>query len=86
MKWTQEELQAWVAKTKDAEDDAQVLAKYQRADEAKVKELTLKIERLTQESQKLKRDLDSEITNTHGHQIGLDKVTIMMMMVVALCI
>lgn len=73
MKWNEQELNAWMEKTKVADDDAQVLVKYTRADEAKIKQLTLEIERLTLETAKAHRELEAEMTETHANQMGLDK-------------
>jgi len=49
-----------------------VLEKYSRADEAKIKELTLAIEKLTDSSTKATRDLQSEALETQAQRIGLD--------------
>lgn len=50
-----------------------MLEKYSRADEAKIKELTLAIEKLTESSTKATRDLQSEALETQAQRIGLDK-------------
>ena len=72
--WNKQELDNWLDKTKNIEEDAQVLEKYSRADEAKIKELSLNIENLTTSLAKVKRSLDIEITETHVNQIALEKV------------
>jgi hypothetical protein len=59
-------------KTKVIEEDAAVLEKYSRADEAKIKELTLAIEKLTDTSTKASRDLQAEALETQAQRIGLD--------------
>ncbi len=73
MKWNEQELSAWIEKTKTKDDDAELVAKYTRSDESKIKQLTLEIEKLTQETTKAYRDLEAELTETHAHQMGLDK-------------
>ena len=49
------------------------LEKYRRADEAKIKELTLNIEKLTVEVAKKAGELEKEVTETQAAQIELDK-------------
>ena len=73
LKWNEQELQAWIEKTKLVDDDAEVIEKYTRADEAKVKALTLEIDKLTQEAAKAYRELEAELTETHAQQMSLDK-------------
>jgi len=47
MNWNQEELEQWALAARQKEEDNLTLEKYRRADEAKIKELTLQIEKLT---------------------------------------
>lgn len=49
------------------------MEKYRRADEAKIKELTLNIERFTIEAARKAQELDREVTETQAAQIELDK-------------
>jgi len=49
------------------------LEKYRRADEAKIKELTLQIEKLTIEVARKAKELEHEVTETQAAQIELDK-------------
>ena len=49
------------------------LEKYKRADDAKVKELTLQIEKLTIEVARKGKELEFEVTETQASQIELDK-------------
>eukprot|EP00730_Choanoeca_flexa_P001812 TRINITY_DN10794_c0_g1_i2.p1 TRINITY_DN10794_c0_g1~~TRINITY_DN10794_c0_g1_i2.p1 ORF type:complete len:996 (+),score=362.39 TRINITY_DN10794_c0_g1_i2:30-3017(+) len=76
MSWNEQELAAWMEKTKVIEEDAAVLEKYSRADEAKIKELTLQIDKLTDASTKGTRDLQSEALETQAQRIGLDKAAV----------
>ncbi|CAF4356604.1 unnamed protein product, partial [Adineta steineri] len=46
---------------------------YTRQDEAKVKELLLKVERMTDENNKKKRAVESEVMDTTSLQVELDK-------------
>jgi hypothetical protein len=63
------------AKTRVLEEDAAVLEKYSRADEAKIKELSLQIERLQDASTKATRELQNEALETQALRIGLDKAS-----------
>jgi hypothetical protein len=49
------------------------LEKYRRADDAKIKELTLNIEKLTIEVGRKAKELEKEVTETQASQIELDK-------------
>ncbi|KAM3137530.1 hypothetical protein pb186bvf_010320 [Paramecium bursaria] len=73
MNWNQEELEQWVLAARQKEQDSLTMEKYKRADEAKIKELNLNIEKLTIEVAKKQEDLDKEITETQTAQIELDK-------------
>ncbi|KAK2144272.1 hypothetical protein LSH36_772g01071 [Paralvinella palmiformis] len=73
MNWDQQALEAWLEESARKDEDAMTLQKYSRQDEAKIKELSLRIEHLTEDSQKKKRTLDHEMTETLTAQIELDK-------------
>lgn len=55
------------------EEDNLALEKYQRRDEAKVKELNLHIEKLSKEVAEARVALADEVTETQSKQIQLDK-------------
>jgi len=73
MNWDQQALEAWLEESARRDEDAMTLQKYTRQDEAKIKELSLRMEQLTDESAKRRRQLDVETTNTLTAQIELDK-------------
>jgi coiled-coil domain-containing protein 39 len=73
MNWNQEELEQWALATRQKEEDNLTLEKYKRADEAKIKELTLTIEKLTIEVSMKAQELEKEVTETQAAQIELDK-------------
>lgn len=73
MNWNQEELEQWALASRQKEDDNLTLEKYKRADEAKIKELTLHIEKLTMDVRAKQEELDGEVTETQAKQIELDK-------------
>ena len=73
MNWNQEELEQWALAMKQKEEDNLALQKYARADESKIKQLTLQIEKLTLQVQGKKQALDAEVLETQGSQIELDK-------------
>ena len=55
------------------DEDDLALEKYQRQDEAKVKELNLHIEKMCKEVADMRQALADEVTETQSHQIQLDK-------------
>ena len=73
MNWNQEELEQWALAAKQKEEDNLALQKYTRADEAKIKDITLQIEKLTTLVSEKKNELDNEVTETQSKQIELDK-------------
>jgi len=73
MNWNQEELEQWALAARQKEEDNLTLEKYRRADEAKIKELTLQIEKLTIEVARKAKELEYEVTETQAAQIELDK-------------
>ncbi|CAF0859941.1 unnamed protein product [Brachionus calyciflorus] len=73
MKWDQQALEAWLEESAQKDEDALTLKKYAKEDEAKIKELTLKIEKLIEQSNKLKKNVDDENLNTITLQVELDK-------------
>lgn len=73
MNWNQEELEQWALAARQKEEDNLTLEKYRRADEAKIKELTLNIEKLTIEVARKANELEKEVTETQAAQIELDK-------------
>jgi coiled-coil domain-containing protein 39 len=73
MNWNQEELEQWALAAKQKEEDNLALQKYTRADESKIKELNLQIEKLTRLVSEKRTELDDEVTETQAKQIELDK-------------
>merc|ERR1719343_1829019 len=73
MNWNQEELEQWAIAAKQKEEDEMTLEKYRRADDSKVRELTLAIEKLTYENAVRQKDLADQVTETQAKQIEMDK-------------
>mmetsp|Transcript_115825 Transcript_115825/g.216826 ORF Transcript_115825/g.216826 Transcript_115825/m.216826 type:complete len:902 (-) Transcript_115825:124-2829(-) len=73
MNWNQEELEQWAIAAKQKEEDELTLLKYKRADDSKVRELTLAIEKLTVENAARRKDLADQVTETQARQIEMDK-------------
>jgi len=73
MNWNQEEIEQWALAAKQKEEDNLALAKYSRADNVKIKEMNLNLEKLTRLAAAKQAELDNEITETQTAQIELDK-------------
>jgi hypothetical protein len=73
MNWNQEELEQWALAARQKEEDNLTLEKYKRADEVKIKEMNLEIERETIKVNRKQQELEREITETQAAQIELDK-------------
>lgn len=74
MNWNQEELEQWAIASKQKEEDYLVIEKYRRADEQKIKNLTLQLEQLTKEYLEEKLNLENEATDTMAKQMELDRI------------
>ena len=73
MNWNQEEIEQWALAAKQKEEDNLALQKYSRADEMKIKEMNLALEKLTKEVSSKESLLENEVTETQASQIELDK-------------
>jgi chromosome segregation ATPase len=73
MDFNQEELEQWALAAKQKDEDNMALQKYTRADESKIKDLNLQIEKLTVMTSDKNSELENEITETQAKQIELDK-------------
>jgi UDP-glucose:O-linked fucose beta-1,3-glucosyltransferase len=69
MNWDQQALEAWLEESARKDEDSMAIQKYSRHDESKIKELSLRMERLTDESAKKRRQLDHETTSTLTAQV-----------------
>jgi chromosome segregation ATPase len=74
MNWNQEELEQWAVAAKQKEEDNITLQKYTRADELKIKELSMQLEHYTKELVSQRRKLDEEVTETQAKQTELDRI------------
>jgi coiled-coil domain-containing protein 39 len=73
LNWGQEELEQWAAASARKDEDALALEKYKRADDARVRELNLAIERATKTVAEKKSALESEVSETQAAQLELDR-------------
>jgi len=73
LQWNQEELEQWAIAARQKEEDELTLEKYRRADDSKVRELTLVIEKLTVENAQRRKELADQVTETQAKQIEMDK-------------
>lgn len=73
MNWNQEELEQWALAARQKEEDNLSLQRYMRADEVRIKELSLHVQKISNAVSRKKDELDSEVTETQAAQIMLDK-------------
>ena len=73
MNWNQEELEQWALASKQKEEDNLAIEKYTRADEAKINQLALQIEKLTKRDLEIQAQVEAEATETSSRQIELDR-------------
>lgn len=75
MNWDQQALDAWLKESAKRDEDTLILQKYGRVDDGKIKELSLRQEKMIDECAKKRRALEHEITQTLTSQLELDKVS-----------
>lgn len=71
--WDQQALEAWLEESARRDEDAIALKKYSTHDNSKLKQLSLQIEKMTEESMKKRMYLEQESTATLTTQMALDK-------------
>ncbi|GFR92728.1 coiled-coil domain-containing protein 39 [Elysia marginata] len=76
MNWDQQALEAWLEESARKDEDAMTIQKYTRQDESKIKELSLRMEKLMHEAMNKKNQLDNEMTNTLTSQLNTLKRTV----------
>ena len=76
MNWNQEELEQWAIAAKQKEDDSFALQKYTRADELKIKELSMLLGQLTNDCLQRRVKVENEATETQAKQAELDRIAI----------
>ena len=74
LNWNQEELEQWATAAAKKEADTLALEKYTRADEVKIKELTLKLENMTKKSVNKRAELDNEIAENHAKKLEVERL------------
>mmetsp|Transcript_20949 Transcript_20949/g.30202 ORF Transcript_20949/g.30202 Transcript_20949/m.30202 type:complete len:930 (+) Transcript_20949:83-2872(+) len=74
MNWNQEDLDQWAVAARQKEEDNLALQKYTRADEIKIKELSLNVEQLNKELLEKRNILENEVTDTQAKQMELDRI------------
>ena len=75
LNWNQEELEQWATAAAKKESDNLALEKFKRADEVKIKELTLKLETMTKISVEKQAELENEATETQSKQLEIGRLT-----------
>ena len=73
MNWNQEELLQWSLAAKQKDEDQEALERYKKMDNVKIKQLTLRLEKVSRDVKLKKQELSETATETQTIQIELDK-------------
>lgn len=73
MDFNQEELEQWDEARRQKEEDELAIAQYSKQDEAKIKELTLGVQKLESAVKEQRRRLEEEVIASENAQIELDR-------------
>ena len=74
LNWNQEELEQWATAAAKKDGDSLALEKYTRADEVKIKELTLKLENMTKKSVNKTAELENEIAENQAKKLEVERL------------
>ena len=75
MNWNQGELDQWVTASNQKEQDSDVIAKYAKMDDQKIKDMSFEVEKLTKELLQHQESLDNEVIETQAKQMELDRIS-----------
>ncbi|XP_067897600.1 coiled-coil domain-containing protein 39 [Heterodontus francisci] len=74
LNWDKQALEAWLEESTKKDEDAITIQKYAQEDEGKIRDITVRMERMTIEANKKRKLLDNEMTETIAAQMELDKI------------
>ncbi|XP_072428529.1 coiled-coil domain-containing protein 39 isoform X3 [Chiloscyllium punctatum] len=74
LNWDRQALEAWLEESTKTDEDAIIIQKYAQEDEGKIRDITVRMERMTIEANKKRKLLDNEMTETMAAQMELDKI------------
>ncbi len=67
-------MEQWLLAAKQKEEDKLIMERYKRADDIKIKEMNLEIEKVSTQKTFLENSLENELTETQALQIEIDKM------------
>eukprot|EP00062_Callorhinchus_milii_P021610 gi/632978509/ref/XP_007905952.1/ PREDICTED: coiled-coil domain-containing protein 39 [Callorhinchus milii] len=73
LNWDKQALEAWLEESARTDEDAITIEKYSQRDEGKIRDLMIRMERMTDDANKKRKQLDNEMTETIAAQMELDK-------------
>ncbi|XP_069753232.1 coiled-coil domain-containing protein 39 [Narcine bancroftii] len=74
LNWDKHALEAWLEESTKHDEDTITIQKYAKEDEGKIREMTVQMERMTNDANKKRKRLDDEMTETIAVQMELDKI------------
>jgi chromosome segregation ATPase len=75
LNWKQEELEQWATAAAKRESDNLALEKFRRADEVKIKELTLKLENVNKALVLRRAQVENERTDVQSKELEIQRIT-----------
>ncbi|XP_067851309.1 coiled-coil domain-containing protein 39 isoform X2 [Heptranchias perlo] len=73
LNWDKQALEAWLEESTKTDEDAITIQKYAQEDEGKIRDIMIRMERMTDDANKKRKLLDNEMTETIASQMELDK-------------
>lgn len=74
LNWDKQALEAWLEESTKTDEDTIIIQKYAKDDEGKIRDISVQMERMTNDVNKKRKLLDNEMTETIAAQMELDKI------------
>ncbi|XP_078266344.1 coiled-coil domain-containing protein 39 isoform X2 [Rhinoraja longicauda] len=74
LNWDKQALEVWLEESTKTDEDTITIQKYAKDDEGKIRDISIQMERMTNDANKKRKQLDNEMTETIAAQMELNKI------------